>query len=260
MEIKVGSIDEDKYSRLKLYEWFDIEKVRNKKILVVGAGALGNEVCKNLMLSGYKNIDIVDADKIVISNLSRCIFFNEKDKGKFKAEVLAKRLKKIDKEAKIKYFNKKIEEMPDEFIQSHDLVIGCVDNIEARLHINSFCYHYRIPYIDGAIDGQVGKVQVIFPPETSCFECYINSTHEEILKKRFSCTGNGIKYFEPTIASDINTASIIASFQVQEALKITHSMKNYIKNVFYYDGYRNFFDIFELPINPKCNCHKKFIY
>ncbi|MBC7080933.1 MAG: ThiF family adenylyltransferase [Thermoplasmatales archaeon] len=260
MEIKVGNIDEDKYSRLKLYEWFDIEKVRIVKVLVVGAGALGNEVCKNLVLSGYKNIDIVDADKIVISNLSRCIFFNEKDRGKFKAEILAKRLNRIEKDAKIRYFNKKIEEMQEKFIPSHDLVIGCVDNIEARLHINSFCYLYEIPYIDGAIDGQIGKVQVVFPPHTSCFECYINSTHEEILKKRFSCTGNGIKYFEPKIASDINTASIIASFQVQEALKITHSMENYIRNIFYYDGSRNFFDIFELPISKKCNCHKKFIY
>lgn len=257
MAIRVGDMDEDKHSRLRLYGWFDIEKVRKEKVLVIGAGALGNEVCKNLLLSGYQKISIVDMDKIVKSNLNRCIFFTEEDaeEKRYKAEVIAEKMKKLEKSAEIKFFIKRIEELPENFISSHNLVLGCVDNVATRLHINAYCYHHHIPYIDGATQGQIGKVQVVIPPETSCLECGMNSTHAKILQKRFSCTGKDITYFEPKLAADVNTTSIIAAFQVQEALKITHGLQNYIKNIFYYDGSKNFFSIFELPINSHCPNH-----
>jgi len=257
VEIKVGNIDEDKYSRLKLYEWFDLNKVSRAKILVVGAGALGNEVCKNLVLNGYKNITIVDMDKIVKSNLNRCIFFNDEDaeRGRYKAEVIAEKLKMFDRKLNINYYTEEIEKL--DIITKHDLVLGCVDNVKARLHINAHCYHNGIPYIDGATHGQVGKVQVVLPPHTSCLECGMNATHSKILQLRFSCTGSDIKFFEPKIAADVNTTSIIAGIQAQEALKLTHGMDNYIKNIFYYDGTRNFADVFELPINPNCPNHGK---
>lgn len=257
MEIKVGSIDEDKYSRLRLYQWFDIEKVRKEKVLVVGAGALGNEVCKNLLLSGYRKISIVDMDKIVKSNLNRCIFFNDRDaeEERYKAEVIAEKMKKLERDAEISFFIERIEELPENFIPSHNLVLGCVDNVATRLHVNAHCYHHRIPYIDGATQGQIGKVQVVVPPITSCLECGMNATHAKILYRRQSCTGKDITYFEPKLAADVNTTSIIAAFQVQEALKITHGMPNYVKNIFYYDGSKNFFSVFELPINPKCPNH-----
>ena len=257
MEIRARGIDEDKYSRLKLFEWFDIDKVEREKVLVVGAGALGNEVCKNLVLSGYKKIAIVDMDHIVKSNLNRCIFFSYDDaeKGRYKAEVIAEKLRKIEPNVEVKYFTKRIEELGEDFIPSHSLVLGCVDNVAARLHINATCYATGTPYIDGATHGQIGKVQVIIPPPTSCLECSTNKTHAKILQKRFSCTGKDIIYFEPKIAADINTTSIIAAVQVQEALKITHGRDNYIKNIFYYDGSRNFASVLELPINPSCPNH-----
>ena len=256
MQIKVGDIDKDKYSRLKLYKWFDLEKVRKTKILVVGAGALGNEVCKNLVLSGYKNITIVDMDIIVKSNLNRCILFSDEDaeKKRYKAEAIAEKLKMFDKKLNIEYYIEEIEKL--EVIEKNDIVLGCVDNVKARLHINAHCYYNKIPYIDGATHGQIGKVQVILPPFTSCLECGMNSTHSKILQLRFSCTGKDVKFFEPKIEADVNTTSIIAAIQVQEALKITHGMDNYIKNIFYYDGARNFADIFELPINPDCPNHE----
>ncbi len=255
MAIKIGSLDEDKYSRLKLYKWFDLDKVEKQKILVVGAGALGNEVCKNLVLSGYKKITIVDMDRIVKSNLNRCIFFSNKDaeNRRYKAEVIAEKLKMIEKDIKVDYYVEEIENL--NLIEKHDIVLGCVDNVKTRLHINANCYYHKIPYIDGATHGQIGKVQVVLPPFTSCLECGINVTHSKILQWRFSCTGQNIKFFEPKISADINTTSIIAAIQVQETLKITHKMNNYIKNIFYYDGARNFADIFELPINPRCPNH-----
>ena len=257
MGIKAGEMDEDKYSRLKLFEWYDVDKVRKQKILVIGAGALGNEVCKDLILSGYRRLTIIDMDKIVKSNLNRCVFFSDEDaeQERYKAEVIAEKIREMEKEVEVEWHMKKIEEFPPDFIKEHDIVMGCVDNVAARLHINASCYSLGIPYIDGATHGQVGKVQVVIPPETSCLECGMNSTHAKIMQKRFSCTGKDIHYFEPKIAADINTTSIIAAMQVQEALKITHGRDNYIRNIFYFDGSRNFFSILDLPINPRCPNH-----
>lgn len=257
--IDVASKKKDRFERMKRYEWFNLDLLKNTKVLVVGAGALGNEVCKNLVLSGIRNISIVDMDYVVFSNLNRCIFFSEEDaeQEKYKVKAIAEKLRKVDKSVDVKAYVKKIEDMPDNFIAFHDIVLGCLDNVLARLYLNSHCYCSKIPYIDGATHGMVGKVHIIFPPETSCLECGINETHVKIAKLRFSCSGREITIFERKLPADINTTSIIAAVQVQEALKIIHGRNNFIRNVFYYDGERNYSEIFELPINQKCPYHKR---
>jgi len=247
----------DMLNRMKLYEWYDFETIRKTKVLVAGAGALGNEVGKNLVLSGFERITIVDMDRIVHSNLSRCVLFRKKDAdaGAYKAKVLAERLEQLNPGASVDYHIAKIQEIDENGFKEYDLVIGCLDNIEARLYVNSHSYYHRIPYIDGATHGMIGKVQVVFPPETSCLQCGMNITHSKVMERRYSCTGKDVKYFEPNMPSDINTTSVIAAIQVREALKIAHNMQNYIRNIFYYDGMRNFSSVLELPINPNCPNH-----
>ncbi|MEA2054199.1 MAG: ThiF family adenylyltransferase [Candidatus Thermoplasmatota archaeon] len=257
--LKVGAIDEDKYERSKRLGWFKLDKVKKAKVLVVGAGALGNETCKDLVLSGFRNITLVDMDYVVMSNLNRCIFFSDGDarKKRNKAEVVAEKLKMLDESVNVRAFVSKIEDFPDDFIPSHDIVLGCLDNILARLHVNAHSYFHNVPYIDGATRGLIGKVQIVIPPETSCLECGMNSTHNKIRNLRYSCTGRNISFFEPKLAADVNTTSIVSAVQVQEALKIVHGRDNLIKNIFYYDGNRNFSDVMELPINPACPHHDK---
>jgi len=251
-------LNEDKYERSKRIAWIDMEKIQRTKVLVIGAGATGNEVLKNLVLSGYKNITIVDMDYVVRSNLNRCLFFSEEDavNRRFKAEAVAQRIQEIDGENNIHFHTKKIESLPKTFIPSFDVVLGCLDNIAARLHVNAICYHHGIPYIDSGTDGLVGKVQVVLPPKTACIECALNKTHAKILEKRFSCSGINITFFEPKLAAEITTTSIVSAIQVREALKITNGMDDLlINNLFYYDGKRNVSEILEIPINPSCSHH-----
>ncbi|MEW5760817.1 MAG: ThiF family adenylyltransferase [Candidatus Thermoplasmatota archaeon] len=257
--LEVGYIDKDKYERAKRLKWLDFKKINKTKVLVVGAGALGNEVCKNLVLSGFKNISLVDMDYIVKSNLNRCILFTNLDaeKRRLKAVVVGERIKEIDDSVNIKCYTKKIEELGEKFIPAHDIVIGCVDNIATRLHLNAHCYYHRIPYIDGGMDGLIGKVQVVVPPKTSCIECNLNKTHMKILDLRFSCTGENITFFENKLAAEITTTSIIAAIQVREALKLVNKCGEVIKHLLYYDGYRNVCDTLELEINPNCMHHGK---
>ena len=74
-ELNSSDFEEDRYSRLRLIPWWDQEKIQNAKIMVVGAGALGNELVKNLTLLGIGNILIFDIDSIENSNLTRSVLF-----------------------------------------------------------------------------------------------------------------------------------------------------------------------------------------
>ena len=82
-------LHEDRYSRLRLIPWWDQNKIAAAKVLVVGAGALGNEILKNLALLGFRNVVIVDLDRIEESNLSRAVLFRSSHVGQQKAVAAA---------------------------------------------------------------------------------------------------------------------------------------------------------------------------
>lgn len=256
--LRPGYIDQDKFERSKRIGWFNFDLITGARVLVVGAGALGNEVIKNLVLSGYRKISLVDMDRVVYSNLNRCIFFSEEDsrRKRFKAEVVAEKASALDPEVRIEAHTCRIEELPEDFIHRHDIVFGCLDNIAARLHVNAHAYPRGIPYIDGATLGTIGKVQVVLPPETPCLECGMNRTHMKILEKRFSCTGRDVTFFDPKMAAEITTTSVIAAVQVREALKLTNEQRRLvIRNMFYYDASRNVSEVLQVDLNPGCLHH-----
>src|SRR5215475_14083574 len=78
---------DDRFHRFKLIGWWDQNKLSRAKVVVIGAGALGNEIIKNLALLGVGNLFIADKDRIENSNLSRSVLYRESDAGAFKAEV-----------------------------------------------------------------------------------------------------------------------------------------------------------------------------
>ncbi len=230
----------------------DMEGIQRSRSLVVGAGALGNEAVKCMLLAGFNDITIVDMDSVAVSNLSRCLFFREEDKdGANKAEIVAERAKVLYSEARITPITSRIQDIGD---WGYDIVLGCLDNISARIHVNSHARYNKIPYIDGATDGFRGKVQVILD-DGPCLECGLNNTHMEMIDRRFSCTGNG-SIFVPKIASEITTTSIIAAIQVREAMKILSGRTDLcIKNVMYYDGESGTMDNLEIPRDKNCPNH-----
>src|SRR5262245_51402737 len=93
--------DSDRYSRLRLIAWWDQEKLRAAKVLVVGAGAIGNEVLKNLALVGIGQVFVVDMDVIEDSNLARTILFRQTDRGQSKAFSAAKAIREINPDVRV---------------------------------------------------------------------------------------------------------------------------------------------------------------
>src|SRR3954462_8103534 len=95
--LRVDLDDEhDRYHRQTLISWWDQDRLRSATVIVVGAGALGNELVKHLALAGVGRVVVADFDHIENSNLARCVFFRESDDGRPKAEVLAARAMELN--------------------------------------------------------------------------------------------------------------------------------------------------------------------
>lgn len=215
---------EDRYSRLRMIPWWDQELLKKTKILVVGAGALGNEILKNLALLGIGNILVLDMDKVENSNLSRSVLFRSTDEGLSKAQAAAAMVNEINPDCKIKWLdNNVVYELGLGVYRWADLVIGGLDNREARLSINQSCWKVGTPWIDGAIEVLFGIARVFSPPDSACYECTMNETDYMLLRIRRSCALLKRKdMLEGKVPTTPTIASIIAGVQVQEALKIIH--------------------------------------
>lgn len=216
----------DRYSRLRLIRWWDQYRLRAAKILVVGAGAIGNEVLKNLALLGIGHIGIIDFDTIEDSNLTRSVLFRETDRGQSKARVAARALRDINPDVHaVAIHGNVLTEVGLGLFHDADLVIGCLDNREARLWVNRACWKTNTPWIDGGIEEINGVVKVFIPPESPCYECGMTENDYRLINLRYSCPQ--LRREEITAGKVPTTptiASMIGGLQVQEALKLLHNL------------------------------------
>jgi molybdopterin/thiamine biosynthesis adenylyltransferase len=225
--MEINDLDDSRYSRLELITWWDQNILKNARILVVGCGALGNEIVKNLAMLGIGNIYVVDMDNVEKSNLSRSVLFRKEDEGKPKAEVICKHAKEVNDEININYFNGNIYNLGLGIFKNFDLIIGGLDNREARLFINQSCWKVNRPWIDGAIEVLTGVARMFIPPDGACYECTMSETDYKLINKRKSCMLLGIdEIVSGKIPTTPTIASIIAGVQVQDAVKFLHKRED----------------------------------
>jgi len=227
-------------------EPFRQERTAAAKVMVVGCGALGNEVLKNLVLMGVRHIVAVDFDTVEPDNLSRSVLFRQEDAatGRRKVEVIAERLRAMNPEVEVKTICGDIGyDVGLGLVRRMDVVIGCVDSRWARYQINRLCMRAGKPWVDGGIDGLEGTARV-FRPGDNCYACNLGPEGLRDLRTRMSCAGvirRAIAAGKAPTTSII--ASVIGAVQVQEALKLIHEeevktgrLTTLCGKMFYYEG------------------------
>lgn len=248
----------DRYSALKLIPWWQQDKISGARIMVVGAGALGNEVLKNLALLGIGHIFIVDFDDIEASNLSRSVLFRPGDSGKSKAESAACKIKELNQDVSVAFHNGNvITDIGLGIFRRMDLVIGCVDNIEARLFINEACWSLDKPWINGGIEAMQGVVDVFVPPDGPCYECTMTDLDYSEMNRRHPCGLPPEQVNEGKIPTTPTIASIIAGVMVQEAMKIIHGKEVQSGTGWFFFGLTNNTMRVAYPYLPDCLSHHR---
>jgi molybdopterin/thiamine biosynthesis adenylyltransferase/DNA-binding transcriptional regulator YhcF (GntR family) len=258
--LHIPNLQKDRLGTFEFISWWERDKVQNAKVMVVGAGALGNEVIKNLALMGIGYIFIVDFDNIEAANLSRSVLFRESDYKRSKAEVVAARAKAINPQVHIQYLNGDVTtQLGLGIIRRMDVVIGCLDNREARLAVNRFCYWMNKPWVDGAIQELLGLVRVFVPGQGACYECTLNEAALRDLSLRYSCPllarQNILLGKVPTTPT---IASIIGAMQSQEALKLINGMPVEPGKVIHYNGMVN--EMHTTAYLPRQDCESHWMY
>ena len=258
--LHIPNLQKDRLGTFEFISWWEREKVQQAKVLVVGAGALGNEVIKNLALMGVGHIFIIDFDNIEAANLSRSVLFRETDNHRSKAEVVAARAKSINPQIHVQYLNADVTTgLGLGIIRRMDAVIGCLDNREARLAVNRFCYWMDKPWVDGAIQELLGLMRVFVPGQGACYECTLTEQALRDLSLRYSCQllarQNVLLGKVPTTPT---IASIIGGMQSQEALKLIHDMPVEPGKVVHFNGLNN--EMHTTAYNPREDCESHWTY
>lgn len=215
---------EDRYDRQRLIPWWNQERLARARVLVIGAGALGNEILKLLALTGIGHIMVYDMDRIELSNLSRTVLFRETDEGAFKAEVAAERIKTLNPQVRaVGRAQNILREMGQGLFLWADVVICGLDNRLARMFVNSSCARTGRAWVDGAIEELLGVVRLFDPARTACYECTMNETDRRLIRERLSCA---MLARDAVMLGHVPTTaiagSLIAALEVQEAVKYLH--------------------------------------
>ena len=241
--IIVTPLETDSNSRLS---WFKQDKLRTANVMVVGCGALGNEVLKNLTLFGVGHLVIIDFDTVEPSNLTRSILFNRSDAQSRRSKVLvaAERIQAINPEIQVLPLLGDItHDIGLGLLRQMDVVVSCVDNRWARYCLNRLCMRANVTWVDGGIDSLEGTARV-FIPGKNCYACNLGPEALKDLSYRLSCS-SAIKRNEQAghVPTTPVVASIIGAVEAQEAVKLLHpeelargELTSLCGKMFYYEG------------------------
>ncbi|MFJ8527661.1 thiazole biosynthesis adenylyltransferase ThiF [Bacillus sp. NPDC094106] len=202
-----------RYSRQELFSPIGEkgqQKISEKHVLIIGAGALGSANAEMLVRAGVGHVTIVDRDYIDWSNLQRQQLYCEEDiKNNLPKAVAAKRrLQAINSNVTIEAFVQDVtaEEL-EHLVTNVDVMIDATDNFETRFIVNDISQKHAIPWIYGACIGSYGLSYTILPGKTPCLACLLQS----IPLGGATCDTAGI--ISPAV-------SLVVSHQVTETLKM----------------------------------------
>lgn len=202
-----------RYSRHVLLKQIDIEgqqRLKNSRILIVGAGGLGTPVALYLAAAGIGNLCIADFDKVDLTNLQRQVLYSTEDIGRSKVCAARQRMLQLNPNINVCAVEQAItdENLPS-LLAEVDLVMDCTDNFIIRDLLNRHCFSAKKVLVSGAAIRTMGQVSVFDPnnEQSPCYHCLYGSGQDESL----TCSEAGV--LGPLVG-------LVGSIQALEALKI----------------------------------------
>lgn len=183
-----GTVTADRFARQRLIPGWDQPRLAAATVVVIGVGALGNEVVKNLALAGVGRLVLCDPDRVAPSNLSRTVLFSQDDIGAPKAAAAAAQLRRlapaVDAEPRATDLVSGVGlgELADA-----DLVIGCVDSVRARIQLLGRCALAGATLLDGGTSPWGAELRIRRSPEEPCFGCTLTPHQRSSSELPWSC-------------------------------------------------------------------------
>lgn len=238
----------NRYSRQELFSPIGEEgqqKIREKHVLIIGAGALGSANAEMFVRAGIGTVTIVDRDYVDWSNLQRQQLYAESDveSNLPKAVAAKKRLEKINSEVRVEALVQDVtaEEL-EELVTNVDVIIDATDNFETRFIVNDISQKHSIPWVYGACVGSYGLSYTILPGKTPCLSCLLQS----IPLGGATCDTAGI--ISPAV-------SLVVSHQVTEALKLlVEDYESLRDGLVSFDVWKNEYSCMNVQKLRKHNC------
>ncbi|MCM1230886.1 MAG: HesA/MoeB/ThiF family protein [Ruminococcus flavefaciens] len=219
-------------------------RLKNAKVLIIGAGGLGSPTAMYLAGAGIGTIGIMDADTVSISNLQRQILHNTENTGMNKAESAKSALHKLNDKITVKAYPYFLTaENAEQIIGGYDFIIDSADNFETKFLINDTCVLLKKPFCHAGITGFEGQVMTYVPENKPCYRCIFEEIPEQGTIP--NCSQNGI------IGA---VAGIIGSIQALEAIKYILNIGELLTGkMFIADGLSMKTRIAKFPVRNK-NC------
>ncbi len=248
----------DRYHRQRLLPEIDQECLASSSVLLLGAGALGNEVLSHLAAAGIGHLVVVDFDLVELTNLHRTLLFREEDIGRSKAIVAAREARRINPELRVEAVDGDFRfAIGLGFFRRADVVVGCVDSVEARAAAAELCALAGTPYIDGGTHGLIGEVRHYLPGDGPCYACTVGREGRKRLLARWSCTGLAsttvAEQERPALGA---TSGVVGSHQAMAVLLALLDRQESWGSAHVYDGSRGRMEPVRLPRDPECPNHE----
>lgn len=248
---------DQRYLRHSLIDWFDQAALKKSSIAIIGCGAVGNEVAKNLALLGIGQLALFDLDHIEIHNLTRSVLFRDGDIGQSKAEVAASRLSDLDPGLTVSAYHGDFwETLTLDLLKKIDCVVCCVDNFEARIRINTLCSLAMVNLVNTGIDSKFAQAEVYpfaISRRVACFECNLPLSAYERIQERYSCGWlKKISYVEKKVPTTIITSSISGALGVSLCLNLLRDDGISESKRIFQDSFTGISTISILDRNPEC--------
>jgi molybdopterin/thiamine biosynthesis adenylyltransferase len=240
----------ERYSRQILFSGIGKdgqETLRNKHVLIIGAGALGAANAEMIVRAGVGRVTIVDRDYVDFSNLQRQNLYTEQDaiERMPKAEAAQKRLAAINSDVEIVALT--LDADPDFFErtllnEAINFIIDGTDNFDIRFVINDAAQKYGIPWVYGACVASGGLSLLVIPGKTPCLHCLMDT----IPQAGATCETAGI--ISPAV-------QMTASAQAAEALKWLTGKTDCLRGtIFSFDLWTNQFSSVDVARLKKTDC------